>query len=152
MRFSEFFSKALSGVASLALAKERAAGLAARPRRLDCEVLEIKYGVWGFPMEASLAMKISLFILGVFAAIVCTEKSAEAEQNYPWCINKPDTPPQCRYTTLEQCLADRLGKGVRLAANSSGSFAMLAAIHRASSLLSNLAPYRNWSKRLLIRV
>ena len=119
-------------------------------------------------------MKISLFILGVFAAIVCTEKSAEAEQNYPWCINKPDTPPQCRYTTLEQCLADRLGKGgslftqsiplvtgttdnqtpeaLRLAANSSGSFAMLAAIHRASSLLSNLAPYRNWSKRLLIRV
>ena len=56
-------------------------------------------------------MRLSLSILGVFATIVCTEKSAEAGQNYPWCINKPDTPPQCRYTTLEQCLADRLGKG-----------------------------------------
>jgi hypothetical protein len=56
-------------------------------------------------------MRLSLFTLGVLAAIVCTGKSAEAEQNYPWCINKPDTPPQCRYTTLEQCLADRLGKG-----------------------------------------
>ena len=56
-------------------------------------------------------MRFSLFILAVFAALVCAEKRAAAEQNYPWCINKPDTPPQCRYTTLEQCLADRLGKG-----------------------------------------
>jgi hypothetical protein len=56
-------------------------------------------------------MRLSLFMLGVFAAIICIQKSAEAEQNYPWCIHKPDTPPQCRYTTLEQCLADRLGKG-----------------------------------------
>jgi hypothetical protein len=56
-------------------------------------------------------MRFSLFILAVFAALVCGEKSAEAEQNYPWCIYKPDTPPQCRYATLEQCLADRLGKG-----------------------------------------
>jgi hypothetical protein len=30
-------------------------------------------------------MRLSMFILGVFAAIVCTEKSAEAEQNYLWC-------------------------------------------------------------------
>jgi hypothetical protein len=29
-------------------------------------------------------MKISLFFLGVFAVIVCTEKFAEAEQNHPW--------------------------------------------------------------------
>ena len=43
-------------------------------------------------------MKLLLIIVGALAAIVCTEKSAEAEQNYPWCINKPDTPPQCRYT------------------------------------------------------
>ena len=56
-------------------------------------------------------MRFSLFILAVFAALVCAEKRAAAEQNYPWCINKPDTPPQCRYATLEQCLADRLGKG-----------------------------------------
>ena len=51
------------------------------------------------------------FILAVFAAVVFMGKRVQAEQNYPWCINKPDTPPQCRYTTLEQCLADRLGKG-----------------------------------------
>jgi hypothetical protein len=56
-------------------------------------------------------MRYSLFILGIFAAVVCMQQRAAAEQNYPWCINKPDTPPQCRYTTLEQCLADRLGKG-----------------------------------------
>ena len=56
-------------------------------------------------------MRFSLFILAVFAALVCAEKRAAAEQNYPWCINKPDTPPQCLYTTLDQCLADRLGKG-----------------------------------------
>jgi hypothetical protein len=44
--------------------------------------------------EQELAMKISLFILGVFAAIVCTEKSAEAEQNYPWCISTNLTHPR----------------------------------------------------------
>ena len=56
-------------------------------------------------------MRLLLSVLGVFAAMVCIEKSAQAEQNYPWCIYKPDTPPQCRYATFEQCLADRLGKG-----------------------------------------
>jgi uncharacterized protein DUF3551 len=54
-------------------------------------------------------MRLLLIIVGAFAAMACVEKSATA-QNGPWCINKPDTPPQCRYTTLEQCLADRLGK------------------------------------------
>lgn len=66
-----------------------------------------------------IAMRVSVLILGVFAAvvgaiggpIVSFATRAEAEQNYPWCINKPDTPPQCRYATLEQCLADRVGKG-----------------------------------------
>lgn len=29
-------------------------------------------------------MRLSLFILGVFAAVVCFEKPAAA-QNYPWC-------------------------------------------------------------------
>ena len=33
-------------------------------------------------------MRFLLIIMGVFAAIVCAEKSAKAEQNYPWCINK----------------------------------------------------------------
>jgi hypothetical protein len=56
-------------------------------------------------------MRFLLLTLGVFAADICSEQRAVAEQNYPWCINKPDTPPQCRYATLDQCLADRLGKG-----------------------------------------
>ena len=110
-------------------------------------------------------MRLLLFILGVFTAVVCTEKSAEAEQNYPWCIYKPDTPRQCRYATLEQCLADRLGKGGSCStqsvplvtrttdnqapeaptvslAQSSGNFAIFAAIRRASSLVSSLAADR----------
>ena len=56
-------------------------------------------------------MRLLPIILGVFAVLVCIEKPSVAEQNYQWCIYKPDTPPQCRYATLEQCLADRLGKG-----------------------------------------
>jgi uncharacterized protein DUF3551 len=55
-------------------------------------------------------MRLLLIVVGAFAVTACVEKSATA-QNGQWCINKPDTPPQCRYTTLEQCLADRLGKG-----------------------------------------
>jgi hypothetical protein len=42
-------------------------------------------------------MRLLLSVLGVFMAVVCIEKPAEAEQNYPWCINKPDESPQCRY-------------------------------------------------------
>ncbi len=55
-------------------------------------------------------MRLSLFILAIFAAVVCIKKPAEA-QNYSWCIYKDDGEgnPQCRYATLEQCLADRLG-------------------------------------------
>jgi hypothetical protein len=56
-------------------------------------------------------MRFLLVTLGVLAAVIGVEQRADAEQNYPWCINKPDTPPQCRYATLDQCLADRLGKG-----------------------------------------
>jgi Protein of unknown function (DUF3551) len=56
-------------------------------------------------------MRPLLFILGVLVAVGRIEKPAEAQQNHPWCINKPDESPQCRYATFEQCLADRLGKG-----------------------------------------
>jgi hypothetical protein len=55
-----------------------------------------------------------LLILGVLVVVVCIEKPADAQnsgQNGAWCIYKPDTPGQCRYATLEQCLADRVGKG-----------------------------------------
>ena len=55
-------------------------------------------------------MRLLLFILAVFSAVICNEKPAQA-QNQPWCIYKDDGEgnPQCRYATLEQCLADRLG-------------------------------------------
>jgi Protein of unknown function (DUF3551) len=55
-------------------------------------------------------MRLSLLILAIFTAVVCIKKLAEA-QNDSWCIykNDGDGNPQCRYATLEQCLADRLG-------------------------------------------
>jgi hypothetical protein len=49
--------------------------------------------------------------VGLFVAIICVEKPANA-QNGAWCIYKSgdsDGNPQCRYATLQQCLADRLG-------------------------------------------
>jgi len=56
-------------------------------------------------------MRLSLFVLGIIAATVCVEKPAEA-QNGTWCLYQDgdgDGSPQCRYATLQQCLADRLG-------------------------------------------
>ena len=56
-------------------------------------------------------MRLSLLILGVFAAVICIEKPAEA-QNGAWCLYQDGDSggsPQCRYATLQQCLADRLG-------------------------------------------
>ncbi len=53
-----------------------------------------------------------LRILGILAVIVCFEKPVHA-QNHPWCIfkNYGDGYADCRYATLQQCLADRLGTG-----------------------------------------
>jgi len=56
-------------------------------------------------------MRLSLFILGVFVAVVCLEKSADAQKG-SWCLyinGDGDGEPHCRYATFEQCLADRLG-------------------------------------------
>src|SRR5262249_6056942 len=56
-------------------------------------------------------MRLSLLILGVFAAVICIEKPAEA-QNGAWCLYQDGDSggsPQCRYATLQQCLADPLG-------------------------------------------
>jgi hypothetical protein len=58
-------------------------------------------------------MRLSLFILGVFAAIVCVEKPAEA-QNYPWCAYynfKEGGATNCGWVTFEQCLAAVSGVG-----------------------------------------
>jgi hypothetical protein len=56
-------------------------------------------------------MRLFLIIVVAFAAIIWIEKSANA-QNGAWCIyinGDGDGTPQCRYATLQQCLADRLG-------------------------------------------
>jgi Protein of unknown function (DUF3551) len=58
-------------------------------------------------------MKLSLFSLGLFAALVCLEKPAEA-QNYPWCAYYDlgrDGFRSCRFATLQQCLDDVRGIG-----------------------------------------
>jgi len=49
---------------------------------------------------------------GIFVLIVCIEKPAHAG-NQSWCIykNYGDGYADCRYATLQQCLADRLGTG-----------------------------------------
>jgi hypothetical protein len=56
-------------------------------------------------------MRLLLFVPGVLTAVGYIEKPAEAEQNHPWCINKPDEPPQCRYATLEQMLGRSTWQG-----------------------------------------
>ena len=55
-------------------------------------------------------MRLSLFILGVFAAVVCFEKPAAA-QNYPWCVyeNIGGGATNCGFSTFQQCLAARTG-------------------------------------------
>ena len=56
-------------------------------------------------------MRLSLFILGVFAVIVCTEKPTEA-QNGGWCAYYNYAfggQTICGFVTLQQCLADVRG-------------------------------------------
>jgi hypothetical protein len=58
-------------------------------------------------------MRLSLFIIGVFAAVVCVEKPAEA-QSGAWCAyyNMGDMGGRnCGFATLQQCLADVRGIG-----------------------------------------
>jgi Protein of unknown function (DUF3551) len=57
-------------------------------------------------------MRLLLIIVGVFAAIVCIEKPAEA-QNYPWCAyeNLRGGATNCGFSTFQQCLATVSGIG-----------------------------------------
>jgi hypothetical protein len=61
-------------------------------------------------------MKPSLFILGVFAALVCYERPAEA-RDYPWCAyydiggGGGGGAENCGWATFEQCLATVRGIG-----------------------------------------
>jgi hypothetical protein len=55
-----------------------------------------------------------LRIVGIFALVVCVEKPAVAEQNYPWCAYYdlgPNGFRSCRFSTLQQCLGDVRGIG-----------------------------------------
>jgi hypothetical protein len=51
-------------------------------------------------------MRIFLFIFGVFAAVVCLEKSAAA-QNNAWCayLNFAGGARNCGFSTRQQCVA-----------------------------------------------
>ena len=57
-------------------------------------------------------MKLSLFILGVFAALVSIEKPAAA-QNYPWCAYYDvwQGATNCGFSTYQQCMATVSGVG-----------------------------------------
>ena len=57
-------------------------------------------------------MRLSLFVLGVIAAIVCVEKPAEADNGRQWCayyVGNEAT--NCGWDTFEQCLATVRGIG-----------------------------------------
>jgi hypothetical protein len=59
------------------------------------------------------AMRILLFIVGVFVTILFIEKPAEA-QNYPWCAEyggTPSGPTNCGFVTFQQCLDTVSGIG-----------------------------------------
>ena len=60
-------------------------------------------------------MRLSLFILGFFAAVVCLEKPAAA-QTYPWCAYynfgmSGGGADNCGWATIEQCMATVSGIG-----------------------------------------
>ena len=59
-------------------------------------------------------MRLSLFTLGVFAAVVCFEKPAAA-QTYPWCayynFGGMGGTQNCGWATIEQCMATVSGIG-----------------------------------------
>ena len=57
-------------------------------------------------------MTFLLRVLGIFFLVICIEKPAHAG-NQPWFIykNYGDGYADCRYATLQQCLADQLGTG-----------------------------------------
>jgi hypothetical protein len=57
-------------------------------------------------------MRLLLFILGVFATVICIEKPAEA-QDYPWCADYGPAfgATNCGFATFQQCLATVSGIG-----------------------------------------
>jgi len=65
-------------------------------------------------------MRLSLFILGIFGAIICTEKPAEA-QSYPWCayynMGGFGGATNCGFATWQQCQTAISGVGGPCGAN-----------------------------------
>jgi Protein of unknown function (DUF3551) len=64
-------------------------------------------------------MRPLLIIVGAFAAIVCIEKPAEA-QDYPWCAYYDffeGGATNCGFSTLQQCMATVSGIGGSCGAN-----------------------------------
>jgi hypothetical protein len=60
-------------------------------------------------LDYQLAMRLSFFILGVFAAVLCMEGPAKAAHYYPWCEYAKiagSGNPKCQFATLEQCVTD----------------------------------------------
>ena len=55
-------------------------------------------------------MRLFVFALEVFAAIIWIEKPAEA-QSYPWCVyyDRDGGATNCGFSTFQQCLAARAG-------------------------------------------
>jgi len=82
-------------------------GRVGRPRHKRSQRTESKQ------TKVPLKITFSLFIVGVFAAVVCIEKPAEA-QNGAWCAYYNDGDGgsrNCGFVTLQQCLNDVRGIG-----------------------------------------
>jgi Protein of unknown function (DUF3551) len=56
-------------------------------------------------------MRIVLAALGVTMALAAGTQPAGAERYYPWCYNEAslDGAPNCGFSTLDQCMANRHG-------------------------------------------
>ena len=64
-------------------------------------------------------MRLSLYILSIFAAVACFEKPAAA-QNYPWCAYYNffhGGASNCGFSTFQQCMTTVSGIGGSCGAN-----------------------------------
>src|SRR5262249_2792017 len=67
--------------------------------------MEISVYSGGRTRYLGATMRLFLMIVGAFAAIVCNERRADA-QNYPWCAEGSYKAggTNCGFVTLQQCL------------------------------------------------
>lgn len=76
---------------------------------------------WYFQHGGTKEVSMRLIIVGAFAAIVCIEKPAQA-QDYPWCAyynlgQDGGGATNCGFVTFQQCLATVSGIGGSCGAN-----------------------------------